>query len=1846
MVPAGGGGGGQAEPGKRISGVTEFKDLAKSLQANRQSSFANDAAVRNSLSSRAKSFITAQDVADTPSATPARSVGGVAQSSVSSLSESLALGLADGALNEDDWLLGQHYLCPTAYECLLLSYPQLIPHLAGREVTEPPPPELARIEEVRARLGVSDAEAAQVVAGLERVLGTDYGETDCGSVMLQLSLLADSVQHSQPVEEPPAASGEPMESTADPPLGIEVASAEYRHLAVFACAMHLALRRAQRGDGGREPLKDEEASRMLAKLFTDTRSVSQRILMHRRNPTPEALASITDLLRDMKVSYAQFPFTSAIPVTITTATATASRHFHGVTPSRHSSSSGRGSPTEAAFANNHIASADDLVLMAEEKVEGNAVLPMEPPSASTADIATKLQLLSISGDQAAEEGGSTAVDTKSLQGLNGFERRATGEKPVRPVSGGSSLRPMSVNTAGGESTAPPPPEFMPLCQDTDGVLIATASDLGDEVPAGVTEYGTGGYGYPLNIIIYATLLRTFLVESPEDAATAAAEAGRRGQAFGVLRSRRQETRMKQVVDLLAPFRVCFQVSSFLHAACFVHAIFTEMQETKLDFAEVFRLLSVDCYFYPGFKSFCSSKNLAPDEEACRRQVLMNMRDDLLPRLADYHCEFVNDPGDLIFCIKLYTAVLEAFHEQRIELATLPSENAPDDAAAMFARQNIRRRRSGDRESDVQVGSQQGHVRRQLRFAEDVPMQRRRGSASNSARPASAPAQLRELAPSASGGEEEEEKDASVSQGMGLQRSLMALGGLFGADVASCVREVMLSGGVEEAGEAELAIYTYAEILALIISSCHKHYIRVKHKVAMRSDEGQTKMSKEDAPFGDWGVWLAQLTSSQPLTRGQDARGGPGRSVSHSISSSLCVLPDNGRAAAERLVPRRETGSNNPLTMGRPTLSQISAQLRLDMNQAWRLVEVLLLELHADTRHYGPSLVCVVPSAVSVVLNTYTQLLARDITASADSITVAPASRPSCDTQQPIVDSASVTPQLSPVNGDKPNASSSGSSGKLPQSRAALPVVSPSSPGGTVSVSDARIRVPSAQTASPGLISEASATPPSLHPTATNGNGPSLMPRRSSSPHLPGSFNSRREVQAHTRIPADDEVGLSLLNTNVVYAALLLTLLMQNLRSYVAFSRTSRADFSLLSQQYSAASGRDSAYWLAGLPLQRVEEAPRPASEGRGGGWSCIGDTTTETRRHHHAVSQAREAQAGGTRATSLRLLRRRQQQAGVESDTHVQAPHSAPSGGQRPGHRSSPDHRGPRLDGRSVSPEFPGSSVWDDRGAVGNGSGTAGAWVKDTIAPTITGVVDKLGKLWRTIADATLEDGVERALDTDSWEPVGTLHEEVVSSSAVDTSLVAHRVTLLVEHGIENAWEMLKMMKATLQVHPLGPEANWEQSLCERFTSACEDVLSNFEEQSKQLVNGAYRRYAEALIAPLAPLRQDTGPAIASGTSVAPIDPRLLRHRHRQLFEDPVSGSFKSAAMRANNLLHCRSRLEEILQHVVSRYSLVAWRKLQNDATPTDAAGQGAESAAAQEGRPTLVLAKAGGLDLGPSPRSPTPLRTVHNVLSQETAAFADEAVGQVLMFMATKAVVFDAADELKSLYTSVSQGIETVLVPLGQRLHEVTASLLPAHRKPFCRFVLGTLSQSVTAKLARGKMARPPTGRFAFFQQLVDDLHGLREFFLHRDAEGTPQMLTESQVEAMTACVLSAILLFLSKNPTEIILQQGGGDTLPHHLTYTKPQIHGMVEQIAGRSPAMHQFLLEALEVQRINEVQSAWDEQRATLLSEPTAVEADERDQSERRGGGGDMSTRGGTERKGTDKKKPTKSRLCSVQ
>ena len=70
------------------------------------------------------------------------------------------------------------------------------------------------------------------------------------------------------------------------------------------------------------------------------------------------------------------------------------------------------------------------------------------------------------------------------------------------------------------------------------------------------------------------------------------------------RSRRQDARMKEVVDMTSVFRVDFHISNFLHACCFVYAVFCRYLDDHINEEEMYRLLSVDCYFYPGFQVHC------------------------------------------------------------------------------------------------------------------------------------------------------------------------------------------------------------------------------------------------------------------------------------------------------------------------------------------------------------------------------------------------------------------------------------------------------------------------------------------------------------------------------------------------------------------------------------------------------------------------------------------------------------------------------------------------------------------------------------------------------------------------------------------------------------------------------------------------------------------------------------------------------------------------------------------------------------------------------------------------------------------------------------------------------------------------------------------------------------------------------------------------------------------------------------------------------------------------------------------------------------------------------------------
>eukprot|EP01065_Artemidia_motanka_P044702 TRINITY_DN6405_c0_g1_i1.p1 TRINITY_DN6405_c0_g1~~TRINITY_DN6405_c0_g1_i1.p1 ORF type:complete len:1771 (+),score=531.96 TRINITY_DN6405_c0_g1_i1:32-5314(+) len=1748
---------------RRSGSMTEFKDLARPLLLNRESSFAHDEGIRNSLSSRSKSFITAQDA--TPQQSPA--IHPLARTrvahSTSSLGESVIMELA-GTGEEDVWL-GPQYIRMASYEALLLSRPQLLPHLAGRGPlpADVEQPEVGRIADLRERLGVTDAEHHQIVGALDRVVAKHGRSCPANSALLRLHLVADAV--AQQLEHPDS-----CEPSAD---ALAQPGPELRHLSVFTSAMHLFLGRAQGGADAQDSVAQQQS-----RLASDCRAVSQAILQFRRTQSSEAADAACDLIAGMVKQYSRHPQVRAPQGNPGRASA-----------GGESSSSGRGSPTAAAFGAVVGASADDLVLTADGP-EGAAVLPMTG-STDRAQTARTLQLLSVSGEQ--EEPG------RSPAGFQPVEKRWN--RAPRPISG-ASMRPTSVNTSGLESQSP-----LGKAAGTGQEELLSLNGTPHTPEPQPEQPAVVPYVYPLNVMLYSALLRTFFVETadesrqPPPAASSTAGGGqKRGHLHGVQKSRRQEARMAVVVDVLAPVREFLAVSSFMHAACFVHVVYTESLEAQLDIAEMFRILSVDCYFYPGFGAFCTTPGLEGDEEACRQQVLRNVRSDFMPKLADYHWEFLHDPEDLIFCAKLYTVALEAHQKDTAEPPVTWIGAGDADLAAKQSCQpkgrgsGTEERASASSSADSSAVPPGSNPRRQLRFAEDVSS-KRKGSAA--ARPASAPTSVREP-PS---GDESEDR-ASTTHGKGLQRAVMYLGNLFGPDVAAMVQNVMLQGGIEEASACDLSLDTYAEMMALIISSCHKHYIRIKHKVATRGGR--------DDPVSGWEVWLAQITSAQPLRRPRR----PSESVGASCSalSTVALAGEMERTGAERLLgnARDETA---PKPSARPTLSHINGQLKLNLDQIWRLVEVLLLELHADTRHYCPSLVSVVPSAATVVLDTYAQLLSNDVLQSLDALTILPSGQ----SRDGVVDSTGVRAQLSPEH--RPGPRSPDAPLCTPDQRQALAAQGAGqctgSPGCATAHTDA------------GQESVANGTRVVRSP---------LLPRRSSTPPLLSTLHQRdvgctvpaREVR--TTVAADDDIGTSLLNTNLVYTALIVMLLQENLRTYIGYSRHSRADFSLLTQQQlpgARAGERDSAYWLAGVPVAAAvdEGHARQQPEGRWGGFTCIGDSTDGRR------------QAPPQKASSLRLLRRRLSThdrgdaAAAAARPDAVPPHTAPPRRQQSGARS-PRQRASSVAG-SNSPEFPHvTGGWDSKFPSQRG-GESSPGVQDSIDATLQAVVERVVGRWRCVADATLDDSVERALAVDAWEPVGTLRDQIISSSAVDVSLVANRVAQLVEHGVENAWSTLKATKATMHVHALDADASTDRGLCERFTSTCELCMSYFEEQCKQLLSETHRKYVSALVAPLAPLRLD------SDVVAAPIDPRQLRHRHRQLFE-LKSSSLACMAVRANDLLFTRSRFEDMYYRVVSGFALVAWRRLQ--AEPP--APEKPQAHVAEAGKPTLVLSQALlEQSRGFSPQSPAARTGPGNALGPLNAAFADDAVNQVLMFVATKVVVFDGVENLQLLYTTADRGIDSVLEPLGATLHEVTGSLLPALRKPFLRYVLGTLAHSVTTKLVRGKMARPSKSRFTFFQQLIDDLHTLREFFLSRQADGVPQMLAESEVESMTACVLSAILLLLSRNPTDVILQQAAEEALPHHLTYTKAQIHGMVEQIAGRSPTTHQFLLEALEVQRTNELQHSWDEQRAGLLTEPPVEAHDGSEVEEKVAEGAAKTERRG---RGAEKKQGPKSRLCCVQ
>ena len=1485
----------------RVS-VQEFEDIAVSLERNKSSSFMNDEAVKRSYGSKSKSFITAHDIgSDGPSPSSRKRVN----RSVSSLGDSI-MGISEA--EEDEFSVSAEYLQLMSYECLLMCNSSILSESENRETAETT---LNTLHSFRKGLSLSESAHDFAVSTLLLTITRVQGKVPVESILFRLYLIDTIVSQSlSQKEDTPEVRVSRSDDTDNQPteqvfndlknVHQKQSQPELRHLAIFACAMNFAIKKAC---NGQPSLSDSQAQKLSQQLSHDTKKLRSRLVVFNRNPLPENAELIRTLIAGMVVRYTQYPFVGTSQATEESAAASTTEADPPPTP-------------EAIdFTNNNISSSadhDDVVV-----TDGTHHI---------------LTVLNVSGEQDDDfDGQTSSAEPNSLTSIT-------------PL-----LRSLPI----------PTPTF---------TVSVTPRGASSGVSSRGSISGLLGYTYPLNIMIYATLFQTFFVEAEETDSNTSRSSSKSRRQHGVYRSRRQETRMKYVVDILTSFRSMFGISFFMHASCFIHVVFTEHLENSLAISDMFRLLSIDCYFYPGFKAYCQVTTAEPDEIMCRYQVLLNMKEELVVKLGDYHAQMSTSPEDLLFVAQMYAVILQYSSRQ--------SESNKND-------------------SDTEI-----------------------------------------------------DQINSAVQGVGKQ---------LGDDIASQVREMLSSqSGLDDRAASGISIPAYCELTGLIVSSTVKHYIRVKYKVITSRREESSENSSGGRTLD---LWLSQLNTSSSPT--QERRAGYSSSMCNNYSAG-----PNQRLGASRLAPGQTQEDSNPAI----TLQQVNDRVRLSNDHVRYLLEVLLLELHADVKYYSSSLTCVLPNAVRVVLGIYCKLLNDDMSVSLESLK--PPGIPSEVNQS----SESIQPKTDP---------SVSSSGLHDSSEMSIKVDSPS-----------RARMP---------------PPP---------------PKRSSSPPLPFQANGR----APRPTPADDIVSLSVLITNMIYTMLLLQLLRANVDQYLMYYANARDPPPGKKRLSSEKPLRGKS--LTSL-LRRNTRTSSVSTDQETDSLNYVVDLpgslhTTITSNDDKDTSSSSTKDAK-TRSEPLRL-----------------SPQNAPCS---PG---------------AMSPLSPGDS----------------AQVSKASTDALHGIQVQLQKKWKSLVDTTLELYVMKVVSVDDFSPIGTSQEASISSSCVDLTLMANRIAVLVAHGIETSWDATVASKATINCSPApSPDQLSNESLAQYFMTHCEGLIATLEDDSKAILNNAFRKYITTLVGPVGHVSWNVSETL---------DPRFIRSRFGWLFKDE-SHTLKRTALRANNITFIQRGLHDIYVRTISGYQQVIWKLVDNQnfqIPETTIVSPPIRSTTMKLSSPL-----SGSTTTGTSPYGLFDITSIN--LSETT-------VGLLLKFMATKVTCFDLYPCLQKLYTDSGVGINTLLDKLESILTVMIDFLSPDHRSLYLAFTLSAIAQITSARIVRGKMIKnDDSSRFDIFQELVEDLHAIREFFMNRDSDGNPTFLQEKEVESLTACVLSTLLVLLSRNPGILIREQAAPqDGLPINILYTKDQVQGMMVQIAGRSYLAHNLLLEALEVQREMELQESWDEQRSQLM------------------------------------------------
>ena len=1298
----------------------EFQDIVVPLRENSDASLMKDEAVRRSYGSRSRSFITPQDVGSSDGQSPvSRGKHQMLSRSVSSLGESM-LGVSE-AVDDDDFLLSPEYLQATAYDCLLMAHADLFAQKDGvkRKITETP--EFETINSLRLRLEISEASHLSSVSSIRSSLERTQGKIPVKSAIFRLCLIESLVLLRVD-----------REATEESRL-----LAELRHLSVFASAMHFSIRRLQVSS----VLMDSHALRLTTQLSHDVKKLRSRIVIFSRTPTADNADTMRALIAGTFVRYTQFPFAEAGGFTPEEEAGLA-------TPKRRNSTY---SPPHSSRS----------VSSRQSAVNGNPLHGVTLPPTSGSPGAGYVE--------GATSSSCSPLNVHVTDGVGCSPSSRTPEEFANDfLHGGLPRVRTNISTEdlvltehevlnGGVAV------LNVSSEQEDEVIISRSSpanetrsvaDHGASTP--MMEQATAaagkclGYTFPLNAMLYTTLFHTFF--SPDDPKKSRHdESTAQRRKHGIHKSRRQDIRLQNVVDGLANVRTTFGITEFLHASCFIHVVFTENAEGTLNVTEMYKLLSVDCYYYPGFKQYCRvpSSVLTPDEQSCRTQVLSNIRDEFSLKLSDYHAELATSPEDLVYISKLLTTVLEF-------------------GATSGGADSILSPLSG-RLGEV-TGTSTAEMNAVLSPASTVPQRA-------SPRNASSPRSGRGYSSNAPRRDPISPERTAQDWARNLKTCITEIGVAMGEDVAALAGEVLSGKCPEEVASGQLCLATYCEFVGLVIASSVKHYIRIKHKV--RSSRGDTSAptSKRDDLLDHLGGRRKSCIQRQSVS---------------SLTADIGRTQQTGAARlAGNLLPPRPAHT--------VTLQRINANFRLTIDQVRHLLEVMLLEVHADTAFYTSSLIGVLPSAVPIVLAVYSKLLADDVNTTLEALhplqTGLGSVRDSCLGFIDVGVSASslqfpVEEHATSDTVHSMHTSRSDGDMKLKPQR---PIPS----GGYSSSPPNSGRAP---TRHPPPPKRSSSPPVPLGPA---------MPGRGRSPSL--------EVRAsHTGVPLDDVVAVSMLITNLVYTMLLLELLQANFRQYVT-----------MQQRY-----------------------PTPDTSPLGDFGSPMSDSGAGS------VSSNPVDRPDLQHCRSAQMLRHRHQ-------LDVRRPESVGS----PVFRTQPPLR--RADALSNAAREAGQ--WEqvedgDQWSVSVGPEE----LCDEILYPIQGL---LMRKWRSIVEATLESHVKKVVTVDDFVSVGTAQEGGISSSAVDLVSMANRITVLVSHGIENAWDALKLSRGA-ESSIGSPRQNSEDHMCQYFSNNCEDVISRFEEGCAAALNISFRKYSDLITMPLQEL----------DWSVDIHDYRVLRVKHNEFF--------------------------------------------------------------------------------------------------------------------------------------------------------------------------------------------------------------------------------------------------------------------------------------------------------------------------------------------------------------------------